>query len=634
MKSLRTTFARVLGTASISTIVLGLFLALQPIAPAQNLVYAVTNTAGFGTLDLDSGTYTQLGTSQAQLAGLGELGANLYSVVLNGYTFEQVSLADGSLTPLASVTQSYKSFGATTNALFAVSASGNLCYYLADGSYFGGGCFIPVVFGTGTLAMSADGDLLYAAFDPGTGSILYLLNTTNGTATVIGPTSAPNITSLIFRHGTLYAVAANKEIYTVNTQTGQATSTNQQTSVAVVGMAVPASTFTVLHTFTGHDGATPEAGLIADRAGNLYGITDAGGTSAGTGNGTVFKLTKHGQDWTFGSLYSFQGGGDGANPQAPLAIGPDGAFYGTTNYGGNGNNDGTLFKVMPPAAFCRSVNCGWGKTTIYVFPNGSGCSSPEYGGLIFDGAGNMYGTTQGGGPYGQGCVFEETRSGNNWTFSEIYGFRGQAGDGAQPYGGVIFDNLGNLYGTTANGGSDGNLGTIYELSPLGGGWMETILHNFAGYPSDGEYPQATLLFDGVDSYYGTAPGGGTNGGGAVYKLTNSGGTWNYSLVYSFPTHGGGYSSSPVGGLVMDAAGNLYGAANDGGAGGNGNVYELTPSNGGWIYTELYDFTAQTDGDHPFGNLLFDSSGNLYGTASCSASCPQGVAGTVYKLTPQ
>ncbi len=628
MKSSRTTFARVLGTASISAIVLGIFLALQPVARAQNLVYAVTNTAGFGTLDLDSGTYTQVGTSSAQLAGLGELGANLYGGELNTGAFYQVNLSDGSLTQLTpGIGSHFRGFGAITAGLYAINTSGDLCYvYLVPSPEER--CYSAPAFGAGTLAMSADGTTLYVTLDPGTGSLLYSLNTTTGAATLIGPTGVLNITSLVFRHGTLYAAAANGSIDILNTTTGQATqhATISPAGTVVVGIALPATTLSVLHTFTGTDGATPRAGLTVDRAGNLYGTTWAGGDNEG--DGTVFKLTKHTGGWTFARLFAFDGG-NGANPLAPVTIASNGALFGTTSSGGN-HDSGTVFELRVPPSFCRSIDCPWGETTLEIFSGSGEPVGPNYGALVFDSAGNLYGVTEGGGEYGQGAVYELMPSGGNWTLSVVYSFQNNNQDGRQPYSGVIFDNSGNLYGTTRNGGASNN-GTVYELSPSGSSWTETILYNFAGYPSDGQYPIAGLLFDGVNNFYGTTAQGGPYGGGTVYRLTNSGGTWNYSLIYSFPNLGG-YSSDPFGGVIMDAIGNLYGTTSAGGQG-YGSVYELTPSNG-WIYSELYDFTTRTDGDAPYGSLVLDSAGNLYGTASCSSNCAQGNDGNVYRLTPQ
>jgi len=622
MNSLRATVARVHGSLQLALLILGTFFVLSPQTRAQNVVYATTNTSAFGTLNLDTGAFTQLGTSQTQLAGLGELGAFVYSGVLGQGGLYQLNLSNGSVTLIASNNLTVRSFGATiAGNLYAITSDGILQLW----SLVGGGSVSDLGrtgLGAGTLAMSANGVALYATLDPGTGSVLYSLDTSTGAASMIGLTGVANITSLVFRHGTLYAATAGGNIYTVNPQTGQATY-HATTSVAAVGMAAPASIFSVLHTFGESDGAAPEAGLTMDRSGNLYGTTDAGGTQ---GDGTVFKLTNHSGSWIFTSLYSFQFSG-GANPLAPVTIASDGTLFGTTSYGGN--DFGTVFRLHPPAAFCRSVDCAWGEQTIYVSPGGTNPAGFGYGALVFDATGNIYGTSSVGGTHQIGTVFELTSSGGHWSESTLYNFGSQNQDGSDPLSGVIFDNSGNLYGTTANGGG-ANAGTVYEISPSGGSWTENILHSFAG--SDGQYPMGGLMLDGVNKLYGTTIDGGANGGGTVYQLTKSDGAWSYGLIYSFPAFGGGYSSSPAGSLIMDAAGNLYGTALAGGRGA-GSIFELTPSNGGWIYTELYEFTNGNDGAKAWGSLVFDSAGNLYGTAQCAnGNCGQ--SGTVYKLTPQ
>ena len=180
--------------------------------------------------------------------------------------------------------------------------------------------------------MSANGPALYAAVDPGKGSVLYSLNTANGAATRIGSTGVSNVTALVFRHGNLYATAANGTIYTLDPTTGQAT-VHATTSAVPVGMAMPASNFTVLHSFSGFpaDGATPEAGLTMDRGGNLYGTTSSGG---GSGGGTVFKLVRHGSNWTYSILYSFQDANNyPSTPIAPVTFSPNGALFGTLSSG-------------------------------------------------------------------------------------------------------------------------------------------------------------------------------------------------------------------------------------------------------------------------------------------------------------
>ncbi len=247
-------------------------------------------------------------------------------------------------------------------------------------------------------------------------------------------------------------------------------------SLTVVGTRpMQAQTFNVIHTFTGgQDGAYPEAGVTLDNAGNLYGTASGGGLHH---DGTVYQLKHTGSAWTFNPLYNFNGD-DGASPQARVIFGPNGTLYGTTTYGGT-RDDGTVFNLRPSPRACTAVLCPWTETVLYGFMPGVDGTVP-YGDLVFDQAGNLYGTTEDGGLYAQGTVYELTPSGSTWTESVLYNFSGSYGsgnDGANPASGVIFDNAGNLYGTTSGGGLFG-FGTIFQLTPSGPGWKENILYNF------------------------------------------------------------------------------------------------------------------------------------------------------------
>jgi uncharacterized repeat protein (TIGR03803 family) len=246
----------------------------------------------------------------------------------------------------------------------------------------------------------------------------------------------------------------------------------------------PSGNLTVLHSFAGGDGSRPGAGLIADAAGNLYGTTINGGAQDA---GTVFQLTPSG---TLNVLYSFTGGADGALPFAGLIADAAGNLSGTT-IGGDG--PGTVFQLTPSGDL----------NVLYSFPGGD---SP-WAGLIADAAGNFYGTTEGGD--GPGTVFQLTQSG---TLNVLYRFTGR--DGAVPTGGLLFDAAGNLYGTTHNGGTSG-YGTVFQLTPSG---ALNVLHSFTG-GSDGAYPAGGLIADTADNLYGTTYGGGTGGQGAVFQLT-------------------------------------------------------------------------------------------------------------------
>lgn len=378
-----------------------------------------------------------------------------------------------------------------------------------------------------------------------------------------------------------------------------------------------AQTFTVLHTFTGGgDGADPLAGLTFDRAGNLYGTAHTGGNSS---VGTVFKLKPTGSGWLITPLYEFSSqGSGGANPSSGVIFGPDGSLYGTASTGGSGF--GTVYKLQPPANACKTSVCYWTEHVLYSFTAGSDGHQPT-GNLIFDPAGNLYGTTQAGGAFGYGTVFELTKSGGNWTESVLYSFAsGQ--DGNQPTDGVVIDSAGNLFGTTPYGGINncqGGCGIVFELTPSGSGWSEQILYRFAGVP-DAQRPYAGLIIDSARNLYGASFEGGVNGGGAVFELSPAGGSWNYSVLYDLS----GSNNGPDARLTMDSSGNLYGTTID-----PSTVFELSPSGGGWTYTDLHDFSGN-DGIYPRGSLILDGDGNLYGTTSMGGADGQG---TAWELTP-
>lgn len=359
-----------------------------------------------------------------------------------------------------------------------------------------------------------------------------------------------------------------------------------------------AQTYTVLHNFTGGaDGAYPYAGITIDRAGNLLGTA----TGGALGYGTVFKLKYSQAGYTLGVLYSFTGGGDGGYPSNGVIVGSDGILYGSTYLRGSrgcgGAGCGMVFNLRPSATFCRAISCPWTETVLYDFMGGSDGSGPAQGAnMIFDRMGNIFGTTVTGGTYGQGTVFKLTPSGSGWVESVIHEF-GATGDGAQPLHGVVLDSRGNLYGTTSYGGANG-YGVIFQLVPSGSGWTENILVSFSLSGSAGGVPFAGLLIDSSGNLYGATsarassgePPFGYGGGGTVFELMPSGGNWTLKVLYSFPfPGGGGYYCGPYGNLAMDAAGNLYGMTYSDGAYGYGSVFKLTPASGQWTYTPLHDF---------------------------------------------
>ena len=402
-----------------------------------------------------------------------------------------------------------------------------------------------------------------------------------------------------------------------------------------------AQTYTVLYYFNssqGGNGYDPVAGVTLDRGGNLYGTTSSGGVGIGChqeGCGVVYKLTHHGSSWVYAPLYSFHGGSDGALPFSRPVIGPDGTLYGTTFLGGQACSGGcgVVYNLRPPAHVSPSLLTSWTETVLYSFFGVNGGQNPGSGDLIFDAAGNIYGTTtEGGGGFctGQGCgtVYELTHSNGGWSENTLHAFS-EVGDGTEPFGGVVFDQAGNLDGMTLAGGIH-NQGTIYQLTPSGSGWSEHQLYMFDG-GTTGEGLYGTPVLDQQGNIYGTTCCSGPTGGGTAFQLANSQ-NWTLNTLHTF---GGQMVQGPQSGLIMDSAGNLYGTTNQEGAHGYGSVFKLSPLNGGWTYVSLHDFCFGgppcTDGSNPAGVLELDAEGNLYGTATAGGLYGGGV---VFEITPQ
>lgn len=418
----------------------------------------------------------------------------------------------------------------------------------------------------------------------------------------------------------------------------------------VAASEAQAQTFQVLHAFTGgEDGGFPVAGLTMDRKGNLYGVTAAGGDTqlcvdggAANGCGAVFKLVHENSGWVASPLYLFQGGTDGQSPSGRVIFGPDGALYGVTSAGGTNNCNagfgtcGIVFRVAPPPSACKSFVCPWQKSTLLEF-NGTNGDEPMSE-VVFDGAGNLYGTTYGGGGKGNvdcfyetngcGTAYELTPGNGTWTQTILHTFPATNFDGQNPRANLILDSTGNLYGTAQGGGGLGQ-GTVFQLSPSGSSWTENLIYSFRG-KGDGADPLGGLLL-ASGSLLGT-----TNylfgGEATVFQLTPGQGNWVFNLMYTFGQQDG---YGPEASLTMDAAGNVYGTTVEGGAYGYGSVFELTPSNGGWTYTSLHDFTGGSDGSYIDSNLVMDADGNLYGVATNGGNdepCLRG-CGVVFEITP-
>ena len=375
-----------------------------------------------------------------------------------------------------------------------------------------------------------------------------------------------------------------------------------------------AATEKVLHSFNndGTDGFEPISGLTFDASGNLYGTTIRGGDSS---DGTVFKLTPQGNgSWSETVLFNFNGTA-GELPYAGVIFDGSVNLYGTT-CGGGFYDYGTVFELSPKAGG------RWAEKVLHSFSNKDGACS--YAGLIFDSFGNLYGTVYGGGPGGGGAVFElMPTAGGKWTEKIVHAFNLDEYGGGYPEGGVIFDAEGNLYGATG----DNNAGVVFELSPkTGGGWTEKVLRHFD--VKDGADPHSSPIFDAAGDLYDTTYVGGPHGDGTVFELIPmTGGGWTEKLLYSFNGNDGDYCYA---GVVFDSVGNLYGTMVEGGTYNNGTVFELMPkAGGGWMGKTLHDFKDK-DGIEPWAGLILDAAGNLYGTTQGGGEYGYG---TVFEITP-
>jgi uncharacterized repeat protein (TIGR03803 family) len=364
--------------------------------------------------------------------------------------------------------------------------------------------------------------------------------------------------------------------------------------------------FEVLYNFSGrNDGGSPTAGVICDQEGNLYGATALGGAD---GAGTVFKLSKDGKESV---LYNFTGYSDGLFPDASLLRDPAGNLYGVTVIGGYleckdlTGGCGVVFKV----------DANGSEATVHVFRGHPYDGAGPYAPVIRDGAGRLYGTTPYGGEYEQGTVYKISKSGDETILHSFEGGR----DGTQPFGGLVEDAKGNLYGTTYLGGSH-NGGTVFKLSPSG---KKTVLYNFRG-GADGGYPYTSLVLDVQGNLYGTTTGGGANAYGAVFKLTRSS---KETVLYSF--RGGTSDGSWPLGLIRNSQGDIFGTTLYRGTSNEGTVYKLS---GTGQETILHNFTGgKRDGNSPYGTLLEDSKGDLYGTTEYGGTFDNGVA---FEITPR
>jgi uncharacterized repeat protein (TIGR03803 family) len=390
-----------------------------------------------------------------------------------------------------------------------------------------------------------------------------------------------------------------------------------------------AGTETVLYSFCSQSGCTdggmPTAGMIFDKAHNLYGTTEEGGN----GVGVVFKLTHSKSGWKESVLYSFcpeSGCADGSYPLGQLVFDKKGNLYGMTDGGGSSacsQGCGTVFELSPSGK-------GWKFSTLYAFAGGNDGFHPPYGGVVVDKAGNLFGTTEMGGTAGVGTVFELTHTKTGWTKTTIYNFAGGS-DAADPLMGLAMDSAGNLFGASVAGGTSG-AGAVFELKHSKSAWTESVIYNFTG-GSDGAYPEfGQLAITKTGVIYGTAAGGGTYNQGVVYELKHTEAGWVESVLYTFT--GADDGGQPFAGPTLDTAGNVFAEAAYLGADSDGTVIELKKSGSGWTEKTLNTFDG-TDGKYPYGAVLVGPDGSLYGTTYWGAnSCYGGyTCGVVYKIKP-
>jgi len=393
----------------------------------------------------------------------------------------------------------------------------------------------------------------------------------------------------------------------------------------------------VLYAFKGgKDGTTPVGVLVADAAGNLYGVTLSGGAYGG---GTVFKLTPSGTGWKETVLHAFGNGNDGVNPYN-LILDGTGNIYGTTAAGGGAQKlcsegCGVVYAVT------RNSKGNWSEKVIHRFHPEQGDGGAPNGALILDATGNIYGTTTQGGTGscngGCGTVFEMSPAKDKgWEERVLYSFAG-GDDGSFPYAGLLFDAKGDMYSTTSEGGPSNN-GTVFELAFSGGKWVKNILHSFGGYP-DGELPgSGSLVSDKAGNLYGSTQVGGSYacgccGCGTVFELQDSNGEWSESILHDFS---GKKDDRYPFGPIFDGKGDLYGTTSGSLNGQSGAVFELVPSSGNqWKERTVYAFRLGSDGYAPSGGVL-EKAENLYGVAAEGGdlNCGEGHGcGVVYEIVP-
>jgi uncharacterized repeat protein (TIGR03803 family) len=395
------------------------------------------------------------------------------------------------------------------------------------------------------------------------------------------------------------------------------------TLLFVLAMSLTAATATttnVIFSCEEDEGEYADTDLETDSVGNIYGTTVLGGDFGG---GTVFQLSPTPNGWVHTVLYSFTGGADGGEPYKGVTLDRDDNLYGTAVTGGSGSCEGgcgVIYKLT-------NIKGTWTQKVVHAFTGGDDGSGPGSR-VTVDRAGRIYGMTPTGGANGLGTIYKiGPLSSGASTFKVIHAFTGGA-DGSSGSAGRMILRDGHLYGAATTGGSNGS-GVVFELTPRAlGGWDFRTIYTFQGQP-DGSFPYGALLFDDSGNIYGTTYYGGANGIGAVYKLSPQPvGEWTEEVIYSFQQ--GTDGNSPISNLVFDKAGNLYGTTSEGGLG-RGVIFKLTPVGGGnWTETVVHAFEGPPDGGFAYNGMVVDAFGNFYGATVHGGENDDG---SVYNFTP-
>jgi uncharacterized repeat protein (TIGR03803 family) len=386
-------------------------------------------------------------------------------------------------------------------------------------------------------------------------------------------------------------------------------------SGATTAIASKTVTETAAYSFQGgNDGGFPMGGLVANAKGKMFGVTSSDGSGH---NGVIFEVDKKNGAWIETPLYAFTGAADGGIPQAGLMIDSAGNLYGTTYQGGSGY--GTIFELS------HGKKNTWNYSVLWSFTGGNDGGAPS-GRLTMDAGGNIYGTTTEGGTGVVGTVFELSPNGNSWTETVLYNFTGN-NDGGEPMGNVLLGGDGNIYGTTAGYGQY-NYGVIYKLAPNNGAWSQSVLHAFQG-GSDGEVPRDGLIQDGSGTLYGTTAGFAESYGN-VFSLHTDGSA--YTSIYNIPGCQSCYTGNgPWQTVSMDSSGALYGTTLADGENNLGEVFKLTPGqNNQWTATVLYAFQGSAASQYPYSTVLIKNH-KLFGTSQGSAGQAGFYPGNVWEI---